>query len=109
MNAALNKAAREATEQDLDGWHLTSGNPPGQRSGHMLCMMSRTGKPYAIGCGETELEAVNALVGDMTKRARRWIELRRMMRIWRDSLRETAAADRAEQGAAFLASRKTQT
>jgi hypothetical protein len=107
MNAALNKAARDATERDLEGWHLTSGNPPGQRSGHMLCMMSRTSKPYAIGCGDTELEAVNALVADMTKRARRWIELRRMVRVWRDSLRENAEADRAEQSAAFLASRKT--
>lgn len=102
----LNKAAREATERDLDGWHLTNGTPPGEKSGHMLCMMSQTGKPYAIGCGETELEACNALVADMTRRARRWLQLRRIVRTWRDKLRTDSAERRAAESAAFLASRR---
>lgn len=98
----LNKAAREATERDLDGWHLTSGTPPGEKKGVMLCMMSGSGKPYAIGCGKTDLEAANALVSDMTKRARRWLELRRTVRVWRDALRVAAGESRAERSKAFL-------
>lgn len=101
-----NKAAREATERDLEGWHMTSGTIPGQKTGIMLCIMSGSGKPYAIGCGGTELEAVNALVDDMTKRARKWIDLRRTVRVWRDALRMAAGEARAEKSAAFLASRK---
>lgn len=103
----LNKAAREATERDLEGWHLTSGTPPGEKSGVMLCFMSGSGKPYAIGCGDTELEAANALALDMTKRAHKWLEMRRVVRTWRDALRVMAADARAEKSAAFLASRKS--
>lgn len=103
----INKAAREATERDLEGWHMTNGTIPGQKTGIMLCIMSGSGKPYAIGCGGTELEAVNALVEDMTKRARKWIELRRTVRVWRDALRLAAGEARAEKSAAFLASRKS--
>jgi len=103
----LNKAAREATERDLEGWHMTNGTPPGEKSGHMLCIMSGSGKPYAIGCGHTELEAVNALVSDMTTRARKWIELRRTVRVWRDALRVAAGEERAAKSAAFLASKRS--
>jgi hypothetical protein len=103
----LNKAAREATERDLEGWHMTNGTPPGEKTGTMLCIMSGSGKPYAIGCGDTELEAVNALVADMTKRARKWIELRRTVRVWRDALRVAAGEDRVAKSAEFLASRKS--
>jgi hypothetical protein len=103
----LNKAAREATERDLNGWHMTNGTIPGQKTGIMLCIMSGSGKPYAIGCGGTELEAVNALVDDMTKRARKWIELRRTVRVWRDALRLAAGEARAEKSAEFLARRKS--
>lgn len=106
MIPELNKAAREATERDIEGWHMTNGTPPGMKTGTMLCLMSGSGKPYAIGCGESELEAVNALVADMTKRARKWIELRRMVRVWRDALRTAADDSRAEKSAEFLASRK---
>lgn len=106
MNSALNKAAREATERDLDGWVLTNGNPPGQRSGTMLVMADRAGRPYAIGCGDTELEAANALMADMTRRARAWIKVRRVARTWRDHLRAESDQRRAEQSAAFLMSRK---
>lgn len=102
-----NKAAREATERDLEGWVMTNGTIPGQKSGIMLCIMSGSGKPYAIGCGETELEAVNALVTDMTKRARKWVELRRTVRVWRDALRTASDDSRAEKSAEFLASRKS--
>ena len=102
-----NKAAREATERDLEGWHMTNGTIPGQKTGIMLCIMSGSGKPYAIGCGGTELEAVNALVDDMTKRARKWIELRRTVRVWRDALRVAAGEDRAAKSAEFLARRKS--
>jgi hypothetical protein len=107
MITEMNKAAREATERDLEGWHMTNGTIPGQKTGIMLCIMSGSGKPYAIGCGGTELEAVNALVEDMTKRARKWIELRRTVRVWRDALRKAAGEARAEKSAAFLASRKS--
>jgi hypothetical protein len=102
----LNKAAREATERDLEGWHMTNGTIPGQNTGIMLCIMSGSGKPYAIGCGGTELEAVNALVDDMTKRARKWIELRRTVRVWRDALRTAADDSRAERSAEFLSRKK---
>lgn len=107
MNSALNKAARESTERDLDGWVLTSGNPPGQRTGTMLVMADRSGRPYAIGCGDTDLEAANALMADMTRRARAWIKVRRVARTWRDHLRSEAEERRAEDSAAFLASRKS--
>jgi len=107
MNPELNKAAREATERDLQGWHLTNGTPPGLKTGTMLCIMSGSGKPYAIGCGDTNLEAVNALVADMNKRARKWIEMRRMVRVWRDTLRTAAEDDRAEKSREFLASKKS--
>lgn len=103
----MNKAAREATERDLDGWHMTHGTIPGQKTGIMLCIMSGSGKPYAIGCGGSELEAVNALVEDMTKRARKWIKLRRTVRVWRDALRLAAGDARTENSAKFLASRKS--
>lgn len=106
MIKELNNAAREATARDLEGWHLTNGIIPGQRTGVMLCIMSGSSKPYAIGCGDTELEAVNALVEDMTKRARKWIELRRTVRVWRDALRVVSGEIRAEKSVAFLASRK---
>ena len=106
MISQLNAAAREATERDLAGWVLTSGNPPGQRTGTMLVMADRAGRPYAIGCGETDLEASNALLADMTKRARAWIKVRRVARTWRDHLRAEAEDRRAEQSADFLASRK---
>jgi hypothetical protein len=102
----LNKAAREATERDLEGWHMTNGTIPGQNTGIMLCIMSGSGKPYAIGCGGTELEAVNALVDDMTKRARKWIELRRTVRVWRNALRLAAGDARAEKSAEFLSRKK---
>lgn len=107
MIPQLNKAARAVTERDLDGWHLTHGTPPGMRTGTLLCIMSGSGKPYAIGAGETDLEAANALVSDMTTRARKWIELRRTVRMWRDALRAAAADSRAEKSAEFLASRKS--
>lgn len=107
MTNEINKAAREATERDLEGWHMTNGTIPGQNTGIMLCIMSGSGKPYAIGCGGSDLEAVNALVDDMTKRARKWIELRRTVRVWRDALRLAAGDVRAEKSAAFLASRKS--
>lgn len=107
MITELNKAAREATERDLQGWHLTNGTPPGLKTGTMLCIMSGSGKPYAIGCGDTDLEAVNALVSDMSKRARKWIEMRRMVRVWRDALRAAAADDRAEKSREFLAGKKS--
>lgn len=107
MISELNRAAREATERDLEGWHMTNGTIPGQNTGIMLCIMSGSGKPYAIGCGGTELEAVNALVEDMTKRARKWIELRRTVRVWRDALRMAAGDARAEKSAAFLASKRS--
>jgi hypothetical protein len=106
MIAELNKAAREASERDLDGWVLTNGNPPGQRAGTMLVMADRAGRPYAIGCGESDLEAANALLSDMTKRARQWIKVRRVARAWRDHLRSEADQRRADESAQFLASRK---
>jgi hypothetical protein len=105
MIPELNKARREATERDLDGWVLTSGTPPGQRTGTMLVMADRAGRPYAIGCGETELEAANALLSDMTNRARSWLMVRRMARTWRDHLRAESEARRAQESAAFLSSR----
>jgi hypothetical protein len=108
MIPELNKARREATERDLDGWVLTSGTPPGQRTGTMLVMADRAGRPYAIGCGETELEAANALLADMTRRARAWLTVRRMARTWRDHLRAESEARRAQESAAFLSSRTNQ-
>lgn len=102
MTHEINKAARDATSRDLEGWHMTNGPIPGGSKGVMLCVMSGSGKPYAIGCGETELEAVNALVVDMTKRARRWLEIRRMVRVWRDALRVAAGEARDERSRAFL-------
>lgn len=106
MNTQFNKAAREATERDLDGWVLTNGNPPGQRTGTMLMMADRAGRPYAIGCGDTELEAANALMADMTRRACAWINVRRVVRTWRDHLRAEAEIQRAEKSAQFLAARR---
>lgn len=105
MISEINKAAKDATERDLHGWHMTSGTPPGQKSGVMLCMMSGSGKPYAIGCGNTELEAVNMLVSDMTKRARKWIEMRRMVRTWQSALRLESEENRKEKSKEFLASK----
>ncbi len=107
MILELNKAAREATERDIEGWHMTNGTPPGMKKGTMLCIMSGSGRPYAIGCGSTDLEAVNALVDDMTKRARKWIDLRRTVRVWRDALRIAAGEDRAAKSTAFLASKRS--
>lgn len=106
MIPQINKAVREATERDLQGWHLTKGTPPGMKTGTMLCIVSNSGKPYAIGCGDTELEAANALVADMVKRARKWIYLLRMVKTWRDALRQQSEDNRAEQSAAFLAGKK---
>ena len=106
MNTQLNKAAREATERDLDGWVLTNGNPPGQRTGTMLVMADRAGRPYAIGCGDTELEAANALMADMTRRARAWLKVRRVSRAWRDHLRAESEIQRAEKSAQFLSTRQ---
>jgi hypothetical protein len=108
MIPELNKAAREASERDLDGWVLTNGNPPGQRTGTMLVMADRAGRPYAIGCGNTELEAANALLADMTRRARAWFKARRVVRTWRDHLRAETEARRGEESAAFLSSRTNQ-
>lgn len=106
MIPQINKAAREATERDLDGWQLTNGTPPGMKSGTMLCIVSNSGKPYAIGCGDTDLEAVNALVADMVKRARKWIYLLRMVKTWRDALRQQSKDEKVEKSAAFLAGKK---
>jgi hypothetical protein len=106
MIDAMNKAARDATEKDLEGWHLTSGTIPGEKTGVMLCMMSAGGKPYAIGCGANELEAANNLVSDMTKRARKWLFLLRTVRTWRNALRQYSRDRRAAESAAFLESRK---
>ena len=107
MNPELNKAAREASERDLDGWIMTNGNPPGRTTGTMLCMMDKSGRPYAIGVGETDLEAANALLSDMTRRARQWIKVRRMARTWRDHLRGESDERRAAESAEFIASRKS--
>jgi hypothetical protein len=107
MIPQLNAAAREATDRDLAGWVMTSGNPPGMRTGTMLVMADRAGRPYAIGCGESDLEAANALMADMTVRAREWIRVRRFLRTWRNNLREESADRRAEESRRFLATRST--
>jgi hypothetical protein len=86
---------------------LTNGNPPGQRTGTMLVMADRAGRPYGIGCGDTELEAANAMMADMTRRARAWLKARRVVRTWRDHLRAESEARRAEASAAFLSSPAT--
>ena len=39
--------------------------------------------------------------------ARKWIELRRTVRVWRDALRVAAGEDRAAKSAEFLARRKS--
>ena len=69
-------------------------------------MIDKLGKPYAVGVGETELEACNALVIDMERRARQWVKMLLKVRQCRKAMRIEASEERQEQSKQFLASRK---
>lgn len=107
MSKPLTDAAKRAAEHAFDGFVLTSGTPPERDRGVMLALFDKAGRSYATGVGETELEATNALVNDMTRRARQWIKMRRIVRRCRRALQLEADERRADASADFLASRKT--
>lgn len=108
MISQLNQAARAATARAAVKWTLVHGLPPGATDGHLLAIIPAEtgGRPIAIGCGTTELEACNALLADLTERLRGLLSIRRMVKVWRTRLRAEAGELRAEKSAAFLASRR---
>ena len=104
MITELNQAAREATERAVTKWMLVHGTHPDSRAVVMLSVVEcATGHPVAIGCGENELIACNAMLGDLTERCRGLLGIRRMAKVWRKKLRGDAGEVRAEKSKAFFA------
>ena len=104
MITELNRAAREATERAVTKWMLVHGTHPDSRAVVMLSVVEcGTGRAVATGCGENELIACNALLGDLTERCRGLIGVRRMAKVWRGKLRGDAGEIRAEKSKAFFA------
>lgn len=108
MSEPYTDAKKQLDAKAFDGWILTGGTPPDRKSGHMLCMIDKLGKPYAVGVGETELEACNALVTDMERRARQWVKMLLMVRNCRKAMRIEAGEIRDAQSKAFLSSPNAQ-
>ncbi len=102
MSEPYTDAKKRLDAEAFDGWILTGGTPPDRNSGHMLCMIDKLGKPYAVGVGESELEACNALVIDMERRSRQWVKMLLMVRNCRKAMRIEAGEERAERSKAFL-------
>lgn len=107
MSEPYTDAKKRLDAEAFDGWILTGGTPPDRNSGHMLCMIDKLGKPYAVGVGESELEACNALVIDMERRSRQWVKMLLLVRNCRKAMRIEAGEERAERSKAFLSSPNT--
>lgn len=103
MSEPYTQAKRLLDAEAFSGWVLTSGTPPGRTSGVMLCMIDRSGRVYACGVGETELEACNALASDMDRRARQWIKMLLLVRGCRKAMRIEAGDIREQRSKEFLA------
>ena len=107
MSEVYTAAKKRLDEQAFDGWILTGGTPPDRKDGVMLCMIDKTGKPYAVGVGGTELEACNALISDMGRRARQWVKMLLLVRQCRNAMRAEASEERSQRSAEFLSSPHT--
>lgn len=104
MTDPYTTSKKRLDDEAFDGWVLTDGTPPGRKTGHMLCMLDKLGKPYAVGVGESELEACNALVSDMERRARQWTRMLLIVRNCRKAMRIEAGEIREERSKSFLSS-----
>jgi hypothetical protein len=79
---------------------------PAPEGGLMVCIADRQGIVYALGKGRSELEAICSLAADVDNRARKWLAIRRLVRVQHAARRETSAINRANRSAEFLAGKK---